>query len=109
MLKGFEIKFSSANEKINTLKQENDTLNLDLEAKKRRIQILKDLENNLEGFGFAVKTVMAQSATGLLNGICGTVAQLIKVDNEYSIAVETALGNAIQNVITDTEADAPIF
>ena len=106
MLKGYEIKFATANEKINALKQENDTLNLDLEAKKRRIQILKDLENNMEGFGFAVKTVMSQSSTGILKGICGTVAQLIKVDNEYSIAVETALGNAIQNVITDTEADA---
>ena len=106
MLKGYEIKFAAANEKINTLKQENDTLNLDLEAKKRRIQILKDLENNMEGFGFAVKTVMSQSSTGILKGICGTVAQLIKVENEYSIAVETALGNAIQNVITETESDA---
>ncbi len=106
MLKGFELKFNSANEKINNLKQENDTVNLDLEAKRRRIQILKDLENNMEGFGFAVKTVMSQSGTGLLKGICGTVSQLIKVDSEYSIAVETALGPAIQNIITDSEIDA---
>ena len=106
MLKGYELKANSFNEKIENLKTENDNLNLDIEAKKRRIQILKDLENNLEGFGFAVKTVVAQSETGVLKGICGPVSKLIKVDGEYSIAIETALGNAIQNVIVDTEADA---
>ena len=106
MLKGYEIKAAASKEQIETLKAENDNLGLDIEAKKRRIQILKDLENNLEGFGFAVKTVIAQSDTGVLKGICGPVSKLIKVDSEYSIAVETALGNAIQNVITDTEADA---
>ncbi|MBO5321065.1 MAG: chromosome segregation protein SMC [Clostridia bacterium] len=106
MLKGYEIKATASKEQIETLKAENDNLTLDIEAKKRRIQILKDLENNLEGFGFAVKTVIAQSETGVLKGICGPVSKLIKVDREYSIAVETALGNAIQNVITDTEADA---
>ena len=106
MLKGYEIKAAASKEQIETLKVENNNLGLDIEAKKRRIQILKDLENNLEGFGFAVKTVIAQSETGILKGICGPVSKLIKVDAEYSVAVETALGNAIQNVITDTEADA---
>ena len=106
MLKGFELKFNSANEKLNTLKEESEAVRLDLEAKKRRAQILKDLENNMEGFGYAVKTVIAQSELGVLKGICGPVSKLIKVDSEYSIAVETALGNAVQNVITDTEADA---
>ncbi len=106
ILKGFEIKFNSANENINTLRDDNNTISLDLEAKKRRIQILKDLENNMEGFGYAVKTVIAQSGTGVLKGICGPVSKLIRVEGKYSIAVETALGNAIQNVITDTEADA---
>ncbi len=106
ILKGFEIKFAGINEKIADFKTQSDTLNLDLEAKKRRIQILKDLENNMEGFGFAVKTVMSQSKTGVLKGICGTVSQLINVESKYSIAIETALGNAIQNVVTETEADA---
>ena len=106
ILKGYELKHTSVKEKIDAKKSENDTLTLDIEAKKRRVQILKDLENNMEGFGFAGKTVIGQSEIGVLKGICGVVSQLIKVDKEYSIAIETALGNAIQNVITETEADA---
>ncbi|MBR4973520.1 MAG: chromosome segregation protein SMC, partial [Clostridia bacterium] len=88
------------------LKSEYETLNLDIEAKRRRVQILKDLENNMEGYGHAVKKVVSESEKGILKGICGPVSKLIKVDKQYSIAIETALASAIQNVITETEADA---
>ena len=105
-LKGFQIKLDSVNNKISDIKNEFDTANLDLEAKKHRVQILTDLEKSMEGFGFAVKTVMNESETGVLKGICGPVSKLIKVDGEYSVAIETALGSAIQNIITETENDA---
>ncbi len=106
ILKGYELKLASENEKADKLKEEYDTAVLDLEAKKRRVQILRDLENNMEGFGFAVKSVMEQSNTGVLKGICGPVSKLIKVEKEHSTAIETALAAAIQNIITETEADA---
>ncbi len=106
VLKGYELRLVSKVQVADTLKQELDTLNLDTEAKRRRMQILRELENNMEGFGHAVKTVMKQAETGVLKGICGPVSKLIRVDKEYSIAIETALAAAIQNVITETEADA---
>ncbi len=106
MVKGFQLKLDSAVQRADSLKAQYDTAVLDLEAKKRRVQILTDLQKNMEGFGFAVKSVMNDSKIGILKGICGTISQLIKVEGEYSIAVETALGGAIQNIITDTEADA---
>ena len=105
-LKGYELRLSSKEQTAKAVKEELETLNLDIEAKRRRVQILKELENNMEGFGHAVKAVMKQAELGLLKGICGPVSKLIKVDKEYSIAVETALAAAIQNVITETEADA---
>ncbi len=49
---------------------------------------------------------MNDSDKGILRGVHGTVAKLISVDKKYTVAVETALGNAIQNIIVDTEADA---
>ncbi len=106
VLKGYELRLASKVQVADNLKQELDLLNLDTEAKRRRMQILRELENNMEGFGHAVKTVMKQAETGILKGICGPVSKLIRVDKEYSIAIETALAAAIQNVITETEADA---
>ena len=105
-LKGYEMLRSAKEKSAQELKEMLDTSRLDIEAKKRRVQILRELENNMEGFGHAVKAVMKEAEIGTLKGICGPVSKLIKVEREYSTAVETALSNAIQNVITETEADA---
>ncbi len=105
-LKGYELRLDSKNQSVNTLKQELDTVNLDIEAKNRRIQILRDLQNNMEGFANSVKVVLSKSETGILRGICGPISSLISVESKYSLAIETALNNAIQNIVTETEADA---
>ncbi len=105
-VKGYELRLKSKEEAAEKLKAELDTARLDLEAKRRRIQILKELENNMDGFSHSVKAVMGEADKGLLRGICGPVSKLITVEKKYSVAVETALAAAIQNIITETEADA---
>lgn len=105
-LKGYQMNFDSKTEAVDKYKQELDTINLDIEAKNRRIQILKDLQNNMDGFSHSVKFVISNAETGILRGICGPISSLITVDNKYSLAIETALNNAIQNIVTETENDA---
>ncbi|MBR3909299.1 MAG: chromosome segregation protein SMC [Clostridia bacterium] len=105
-LKGYELRLGSKREAAEKLKAELDSLNLDIEAKVRRVQILRDLENNMEGFAHSVKFVISKAETGLLRGICGPVSKLIGVESKYSTAIEAALSNAIQNIITETESDA---
>ncbi len=105
-LKGYELRLSSRGQSVDVLKQELDTVNLDIEAKNRRVQILRDLQNNMDGFANSVKFVVSKAETGLLRGICGPVSSLISVESKYSLAIETALNNAIQNIITETESDA---
>ncbi len=105
-LKGYELRLNTKKETADKLKAELDNLNLDIEAKLRRAQILTDLENNMEGFAHSVKFVMNKAEMGILRGICGPVSKLIDVDKKYSIAIEAALSNAIQNIITDSESDA---
>ena len=39
-------------------------------------------------------------------GIQGVVADLIQVNKDYEIAIETALGGSIQNIVTDNEQTA---
>ena len=60
----------------------------------------------MEGFSHSVKEIVKQAETGTLRGICGPVSKLISVEKQYGVAVETALANAIQNIIVETEADA---
>ena len=105
-IKGYELRLSNRKETVESLQQKANELNLDIEAKKRRAQILVDLEKNMEGFSHAAKAVMAESDKGTLRGIYGPVSKLISVDKKYSVAIETALGNAIQNIVVENEANA---
>ena len=105
-IKGYELRLNNRNDELKELTEKSNELHLDIEAKRRRVQILTELENSMEGFSHAVKKVVAESDKGILRGVHGPLSKLISVDKKYSVAIETALGNAIQNVVVDTEADA---
>jgi chromosome segregation protein len=77
-----------------------------LSEKQNRHRILSDLEKNMEGFSGSVKAVLRASQSQKLVGIHGTVAQLINVSKDYGVAIETALGGAMQNIIVSDEQSA---
>ena len=105
-IKGYELRLENRNAELKELTDKSNELHLDIEAKRRRVQILTELENSMEGFSHAVKKVVTESEKGILRGVHGPISKLISVDKKYSVAIETALGNAIQNVVVNTEADA---
>ncbi len=105
-LVGYEMKYNSRKEKAEIAKEECEKIRLDREAKLRRIQILSELEKNLEGFQNSVKAVMSASDMGTIRGIHGPVSKIITVDKQYSVAIETALGSTIQQIVCDSENDA---
>ncbi len=78
-----------------------------LSSKKK---MLEDMERDLDGYSRGVKGVMLAFNKGKLReaGIHGPLSQLIKVDKKYITAIETALGNAAQNIVTDTPEDAKL-
>ena len=105
-IKGYEMRLANRNAALQELTEKSNEYHLDIESKRRRVQILTELENSMEGFSHAVKEVITQSEKGILRGIYGPVSKLISVDKKYSVAIETALGNAIQNIIVESENDA---
>ncbi len=77
-----------------------------LRDKKQRHRILTELEHNMEGFSGSVKSILRAAGKGQLQGIFGTVAQLIQVDSRYGVAIETALGASVQHLIVQDEQAA---
>ena len=79
-----------------------------LQNKTYRRQTLTELEKNYEGYGEAVRRLLlqAESDQGFAQGIRGTLGSLIRSEKAYEMAIETALGPAIQNIVTDTEQTA---
>lgn len=104
--KGYELRAAKRREKAEKIKKEYEDMGILVKNKQSRANMLRELEKNMEGYSGSVKTVMREVRRGTLRGIHGALSQLIKVEPKYSAAVETALGAAIQNIVTDNEASA---
>lgn len=78
-----------------------------LEALSARRDTMRELQDDYDGFMHGVREVLKRKkAPGGLAGIHGAVVELIKVDAAHEVAIETALGAALQNIVVETEADA---
>ena len=69
-----------------------------------RLDSLKNMAERYDGYGNSIRRVMEQKER--VSGIEGVVADLIQVNKDYEIAIETALGGSIQNIVTDNEQTA---
>lgn len=104
-LSGYRMRLDKQRAKMEEAKKTADTLRLDAQDKARRAQSIEDLERSMEGFPQSVKRVIQKAESGGLRGVHGPVSRVIKVKNEYSVAIETALGAGMQNIIVDTDVD----
>jgi len=102
---GYSMRLMSKREKTEELSSKCMRLRMDHNALKSRIQILSDMERDYEGYGKAVKTVMREAKRGTLNGIHAPVAELIKTPDKYALAIEVALGAALQQIVVSTDID----
>ena len=100
------------NDKLENFTQEYKKINdeitdiqVKLNSKASQKKILEGMENDYEGFSKSVKSVMT-SDTLKNAAIYGTVSRLITVSKEYAVAIETALGGAMQNIVVESEDDA---
>lgn len=98
--------YSSKKEKLSAQEKAVNDITLSTKEKEQKIRLLQDLENSMEGFGHAVKQILKAGKNGRISGIIGSVAQLISAQPQYSLAVETALGAALQNIVTENEEAA---
>ena len=105
-LSGIELLAQKRLEKLEKLKEQENSLKNEKHVKESRLAMLSDLEKNMEGYQGSVKAVMREVRRGTLKGIHAPVSQVINVKDKYSLAIETALGAGLQNIITDTENDA---
>ncbi|WP_163101469.1 chromosome segregation protein SMC [Peribacillus alkalitolerans] len=76
-----------------------------LQQTRSRKEMLEEMEEDYAGFFQGVKEVL-RAREGKLSGIEGAVAELIQVPKEYELAIETALGAAMQHIIVGKEEDA---
>ena len=99
---GFQKRYAHAVQALEEGRKNRDQAAFALREKRQRQKLLQDMERNMEGFGGSVKAVLRADG-GKPRGVFGTVAQLITTDQKYGVALETALGGAMQNLIVENE------
>ncbi len=86
----------------NTRKMEESQVNY--HKHQSRLESLKNIAERYDGYGSSIRRVMEQKTTH--SGILGVVSDLIQVEKKYEIAIETALGGNVQNIVTEDEKTA---
>jgi chromosome segregation protein len=104
-ISGYETRIATRTRRRDELLKTRTDAEAEYNAANSRINILRDMEREREGFSRAVRAVMQDARSGRLQGIRGTVADLIKADTKYAVAIEIALGAALQNIIVEREED----
>lgn len=105
VIEGHRLRISNRESEAARVSEAQTKQIVELRSTDSRISMLREMEKEYEGFGRAVKTVMREARHGALRGIHGTVAELIRADERCALAIETALGGAIQNIVVDTQND----
>ena len=103
-VKARENDLREADQDIARLNRELGDARTQYTANEARLDSLRNITERYEGYGSSIREVMKLKEKK--TGIHGVVADIIKVDKKYEIAIETALGGNIQNIVTDTEATA---
>lgn len=68
-----------------------------------RLTVIDELDSSYVGFYQGVKEVLKAKKRGVLKGVEGAVAELIHVPARLEVAVETALGSALQHIVVSNE------
>ena len=70
-----------------------------------KAKVFRAMERDFESFNKSVKLVMQEAQRGSLRNIHGPVSHLIRTEDEYTIAIEIALGGALQQIVVSSEQD----
>jgi chromosome segregation protein len=101
---GFEQQLAEARRAIETTDKELRRARAALDRLASRQDLLARLRADLTGYHPGVRAAL--SARGEIGGLLGTVAELMRVPDEYEEAIESALGARLQNIVAERWEDA---
>ena len=79
--------------------------NTKLDGVQAKLRVYRAMERDYENYQKSVRSVMQEAQRGALRNIHGPVSRLIRTEDSYTVAIEIALGGALQHIVVDSEAD----
>ncbi len=102
---GYTLRQKSRQQRRDTLQEEARTLTAKLEGVQAKLRVFRAMERDYESYGKSVRSVLQEADRGALRNVHGPLSRLIRTEDRYAVAVEIALGGAMQQIVVEAEAD----
>ncbi len=103
MIAGFLLRQGTREKRRDTVAENVRRLRSELESVQARAKVFRAMERDYESYQKSVRMVMQEAQRGRLRGIHGPVSRLIRTGDEYTVAIEIALGGGMQQIVVDSE------
>ena len=102
---GYSLRQTTRKQRAEEMLQEVQKLQNTLNGVQAKARVFRAMEQDLEGYNKSVRQVMQEAKRGSLRNIHGPVSKLIRTEDDYTVAVEIALGAVMQQIVVENEAD----
>ena len=102
---GYTLRQQNRGKRRDELQNRQRELLAKLDSVSAKARVFRAMERDFESYQKSVRMVMQEAQRGRLSGIHGPVSRLIRTENEYTVAVEIALGAAMQQIVVEQESD----
>ena len=102
---GYTLRLNTRAKRRDDLQNAIRELNQKLDSVSAKARVFRAMERDFESYNKAVKMVMQESQRGALRNIRGPVSRLIRTEDNFAVAIEIALGAAMQQIVVGSEAD----
>ena len=102
---GYTLRQTTRKQRAEELAAQVQKLQNTMQSVQAKARVFRAMAEDLEGYNKSVRQVMQESKRGSLRNIHGPVSKLIRTEDEYTVAIEIALGAAMQQIVVESEAD----
>ena len=102
---GFMLRQSGRVNRRDALVEQIREMTARLDSVTAKARVFRAMERDFESYQKSVKMVMQEAQRGGLRNVHGPVSRLVRTEDELTVAIEIALGAAMQQIVVDTEAD----
>ena len=104
-ISGYTLRQNTRLKRRDELTQQLRDLTAQLDSVSAKAKVFRAMERDFESYQKSVRLVMQEAQRGNLRNVHGPVSRLIRTEDGYTVAIEIALGGAMQQIVVDSEAD----
>ena len=104
-ISGYNLRREARIRKRDGLTGELRHITAELDSVSAKVRVFRAMERDFESYQKSVRMVMQEAQRGRLQNIHGPVSRLIRTDDDFTVAIEIALGGAMQQIVVGSETD----